>query len=852
MRYQLIDFQATAVDDIITGIRKSQAIHDEHGDHAAVVLNAVTGAGKTVIATAVIEQLLHGGDNTDPVDDTVILWVTDDPSLNVQTMRKMMAASEKLSSFQVIGQGAKIDQETFEPGTVYFLNIQAARRGATISKRSDTQRYTIWDTVSNTVAKYGSKFLVFVDEAHRGVEEKKSKDDATIVNKLVNGPSPVPVFIGITATTDKLDKSLKQEVEGAARTVRPVGVDLDAVRKSGLVKDRIVFNNPESDETGLAADTTLVRIGVRKTLEFERGWAAYAEAEGEKPVIPALVVQLPNSPAESDLREVVDAITEEWAGLPTRAIVNTFSEHQAIDLGSGRVIRYMAPQDIQDATDVRVVLAKNAVTTGWDCPRAEVLVSLRKSTEYTAIAQLIGRTVRQPLARRIERDESLNKVYCLLPQFDNTAVSRVAAQFSQGGTEPPADGVRLTLPYGRNAKVNGDLFDIIAGLPTYTVPGQSPTPQTKRLHSLAAALAHDGLDMDAPAEARRLLNKKLDDEAAELGPELEKLRHRVANVRLAERAVDADGQDITSESGTSDARLDANNIDDVYDRAAKNLRDGAAEAYWNHLVDDDEESAVEHKITVAALGMTPTVVEAVHNRAGELVDKWLAKHAKAIYDLPEARRTVYNRIREEARDPQPDELTVPAMIEDAVSVKDAGEQTDAGLRASIAADVHNHVGSHLYSDDAGNYYVKGLNKLERRVVDIELGDPNTAGWYRNPTGGSRALAVPYMDTARDRWAKLHPDFIFFHETNGQIRPSIVDPHGDYLSDSDDKLRGLIAYAAEHSTSYRSINPVVELDGQTLTLPIHDKMVRDKVLIALDKGEKPGKVYRELGVTYGAN
>ena len=58
---------------------------------------AATGAGKTVIATSVIEQLIFGSDFTDPVDGTTVLWVTNDPSLNAQTARKMQEASEKIS-----------------------------------------------------------------------------------------------------------------------------------------------------------------------------------------------------------------------------------------------------------------------------------------------------------------------------------------------------------------------------------------------------------------------------------------------------------------------------------------------------------------------------------------------------------------------------------------------------------------------------------------------------------------------------------------------------------------------------------------------------------------------------------
>ena len=67
-------------------------------------------------------------------------------------------------------------------------------------------------------------------------------------------------------------------------------------------------------------------------------------------------------------------------------------------------VDWIEPQRVQEASHVRVLVAKHAISTGWDCPRAEVLVSFRRSTDTTHITQLLGRMVRNPLARRIPGD----------------------------------------------------------------------------------------------------------------------------------------------------------------------------------------------------------------------------------------------------------------------------------------------------------------------------------------------------------------------------------------------------------------------------------------------------------------
>ena len=115
MKFHLLDFQRTASEALISEIKKAQARYENDPELlGAVVLEAATGAGKTVIATSVIEQLIFGSDFTDPVEGTTVLWVTNDPNLNAQTARKMQEASEKISDIRLIGQGASFDGESFD------------------------------------------------------------------------------------------------------------------------------------------------------------------------------------------------------------------------------------------------------------------------------------------------------------------------------------------------------------------------------------------------------------------------------------------------------------------------------------------------------------------------------------------------------------------------------------------------------------------------------------------------------------------------------------------------------------------------------------------------------------------
>ena len=84
---------------------------------------------------------------------------------------------------------------------------------------------------------------------------------------------------------------------------------------------------------------------------------------------------------------------------------------------------YIAPQDVQDATHVRVLLAKDAISTGWGLPaRRDAYVAAPREGPEKYNPELLGRLVRTPLARRIESDERLNAVTCFLPRFDLSQV----------------------------------------------------------------------------------------------------------------------------------------------------------------------------------------------------------------------------------------------------------------------------------------------------------------------------------------------------------------------------------------------------------------------------------------------
>ncbi|WP_216387094.1 DEAD/DEAH box helicase family protein [Arcanobacterium phocae] len=75
MRYTLKDYQADAVDKVLGNLTRARDMYTRYGDASQFSLSAATGAGKTVMAAAVIEALFFGSDEFDfePDSGAVVL-----------------------------------------------------------------------------------------------------------------------------------------------------------------------------------------------------------------------------------------------------------------------------------------------------------------------------------------------------------------------------------------------------------------------------------------------------------------------------------------------------------------------------------------------------------------------------------------------------------------------------------------------------------------------------------------------------------------------------------------------------------------------------------------------------------
>src|SRR3954453_18939926 len=154
MRFDLRDYQRDAAFGVVKSLRRARRDLREDGYRSSFALSAITGSGKTVIATAVIEALLFGSTDldTDPDPRVSFLWITDDPALNRQTRARMNDASELITPMSLVEVDESFPDADLAPGRVFFLNTQKLSKSSRLTQSGTNSReFSFWDILRNTI-----------------------------------------------------------------------------------------------------------------------------------------------------------------------------------------------------------------------------------------------------------------------------------------------------------------------------------------------------------------------------------------------------------------------------------------------------------------------------------------------------------------------------------------------------------------------------------------------------------------------------------------------------------------------------------------------------------------------------
>lgn len=486
MKVELRQFQQEALKRLRQHSNSSITEYLQSKNPQIISFTAPTGAGKTIILSALLESIFMGDENNIERPNSIAIWLSDDPELNDQSKDKIEAYADRIPFGQCVTiKDSDFDQSVLDDGKIYFLNTQKLATSSNLTKHSDSRQNTIWETLRNTIEQKGGRLYFIIDEAHRGAKSPKEAGKATtIMQKFIFGDAEVglpqmPVVLGMSATVNRFN----QLVVGTTSTIRHHAVSADEVRRSGLLKDRITIAYPEEQVAN--KDMAVLQAAADEWIDKCNHWFQYCQEQHYSHVNPIMLVQVENGMGNNITNtDIADCITkiESRYGKKFRdgEVVHAFgSPKLAVTFGQYS-LPYIEPSRISESQNVKIVFFKDTLSTGWDCPRAEAMMSFRRANDSTYIAQLLGRMIRTPKQMRIQVDETLNEVKLFLPHFNQSTVDEVVNSLKEieGGDLP----TEVT-----GAGISNNSVQILSATSNTSCLGQSSNPGSATSFSMMTA-----------------------------------------------------------------------------------------------------------------------------------------------------------------------------------------------------------------------------------------------------------------------------------------------------------------------------------------------------------------------------
>lgn len=839
MTFELRPFQETAVRELMESFSKARSTYEAAKVTSAIGLTATTGAGKTVIASTVIDALLFGSDTYDVDRDpkAIFLWMTDLPELNVQTRDKMMKASPRLEWDVLPIIENTFNAERLEPGHVYFLNTQLLSKAALLTKEGPTlkREFTFWDVIRNTIEDKdgrGHVLYLVVDEAHRGMTEGKDAAEATtIIQRFIKGypeqsMPAVPVVWGISATPQRF----LYMVEKTDRARFRWDVPADDVRQSGLIKERTEAEFAGEKQTDAMA---LFPEGVKTWWDATIAWQAYHDefAQSEALIVPALIVQVENvgngAVTQTDLAALIKTINDLTGPLPADSFVHAFGEHMPIPIGD-RTIRYLEPSKIATDPDARVVFFKDALGTGWDCPRAEVLFSFRRAVDPTSIGQMIGRMVRTPLARSITENDALNACYVFLPHYDRNAVKSIVNYLNISGNVAIAATIEVrsaSVPLPRRTGQDA-VVAAIEKVPTYVVPVTPARSALRFLAKMARFLSSSGIDLDAKQR-----------EATDGAELLYQQQTALAKDAAFQKEVDEQGEILTEKARalagegeitwSPGRKLQATEqtIDREFAEARRKLTPEVADAYVLRRINSGTPVSIRQaKLEARAVASRSGVTAKLEKWGLGRIDALRQQNGAAIEKLPATQRARYfEAILQQAPDPTPHEMSLPGM-----AVFRRGPDSVPG---------------HVYAEAESEPQLAFGSAWERDTLIKAMDQPGARAWLRNVDRAPWSLRIPRREG--NEWRPFYPDFLIVREDDERLVVDILDPHDHTKLDAVSKAKGLSDYARRNAEKIGHVDLIANVDGKHYrVLHLEREAIRKQIDALPDQGNKELKALYE--------
>lgn len=326
------------------------------------IFSAPTGSGKTVMLIALLDSIIENNPND---YDYTFVWLTpgngelEEQSYESTLDKASLAKPQMLQDALTNG---------FTSNSVTFINWEQVTKKGNVATR-DGEVKNIFQRIMEA-HQQNTHFVVIVDEEHRN---RNSNTQALI-------DSFVPDRVIRTSATP--------QSRGAAYEL--VQVDEEDVIHQGMITRSVILNIGVCEGDNISDPVSyFLDLADEKRREIK-----HAYQEINKNINPLVLIQLPDEKSGAKNKNYMEARGE--------LIKNIEDYLKEIGQHENQIARWLSGDHFnteaieKNDSNINYLLMKQAISTGWDAPRAKILVTLRLNMEVEFTLQTIGRIRRMP------------------------------------------------------------------------------------------------------------------------------------------------------------------------------------------------------------------------------------------------------------------------------------------------------------------------------------------------------------------------------------------------------------------------------------------------------------------------
>ena len=343
-----------------------------------MLLKAPTGAGKTVTMAAYLSRLLQEVVlRPDLPRDLAFIWLAPN-TLHLQSYVSLKGFYSELNELKPLQLDDLGGNTVLQPKDLLFVNWSSVDKEKNTFRKENEKGFNLEALIENTNIQ-GTEIIVVIDEAHLSAF---TGEQAKKVLKLIDAK----IEISVTATPPNVPDM-------------NVVVPRQKVVEAQMIKKGVKLNSDlsEEEQKGEMLDLHLLRKAMQKRDQIAE---AYQHAGAN--INPLLLIQLPSETAalteeDKSKRQIMENYLAGEFGI-------TIQNHQlAVWLSDSKDKVNLESIEDPDALQ-KVLIFKQAISQGWDCPRAAALIIFREIGNPTFGVQTVGRILRMPQQKHYENE----------------------------------------------------------------------------------------------------------------------------------------------------------------------------------------------------------------------------------------------------------------------------------------------------------------------------------------------------------------------------------------------------------------------------------------------------------------